>query len=78
MKKTLLILSALAIILFGAYLMSNDIKNFWSKYSEHRKKQNALEQMYFYKKYCIEGEDEQAKYNCEEIKQIIDSISINL
>jgi len=60
------------------FFMHEGLLKIWKNYNNHRKHQNILENMYLYRKYCLDSDDEEAKFNCKNIKAIIESTKIDL
>lgn len=72
------ILLVIILVITSIFFMHKGIFGLWENYAKHRKHQNTLENMYLYRKYCLDSEDEEAKFNCEDIKAIIESTKIDL
>ena len=74
------ILLVIILVITSIFFMHKGIFELWENYAKHRRHQNTLENMYLYRKYCLDSDDddEEDKFNCEDIKAIIESTKIDL
>jgi len=73
------ILLVIILVITNIFFMYKSTFELWENYAKHRRHQNTLENMYLYRKYCLDSDDDdEAKFNCEDIKAIIESTKIDL